>query len=63
MVGILDYGLARAADLMIKYVITPAVSYGSPITFVEELIPGSEKITEAILRMVPSVDCKVSLLC
>lgn len=59
MVGILDYGLAKVADLTIKYVISPAVSYGSPITFVEELNPGPEKMSEAILRMVPSVDDKV----
>lgn len=59
MVGILDYGLAKVADLMIKYVISPAVSYGLPIAFVEELNPGPEKMSEAILRIVPSVDDKV----
>ncbi|KAH9793479.1 Centromere/kinetochore protein zw10-like [Citrus sinensis] len=59
VVGILDYGLAKVADLKIKYVISPAVSYGSPITFVEELNPGPEKMSEAILRMVPSVDDKI----
>lgn len=59
VVGILDYGLAKVADLTIKYVISPAVSYGSPITFVEELNPGPEKMSEAILRMVPSVDDKI----
>lgn len=59
VVGILDYGLAKVADLMIKYVISPAVSYGLPIAFVEELNPGPEKMSEAILRIVPSVDDKI----
>lgn len=59
VVGILDYGLAKAADLMIKYVISPAISYGSPIAFVEELNPSPEKMSEAILTMVPSVDDKI----
>ncbi|XP_031262217.1 centromere/kinetochore protein zw10 homolog isoform X2 [Pistacia vera] len=53
-VGILNYGLAKVADLMVKYVITPAVN-GSPITFVEELNEGAE----ATLKIIPSVDSKI----
>ncbi|KAK2648859.1 hypothetical protein Ddye_016348 [Dipteronia dyeriana] len=58
VVGILDYGLAKVADLMIKHFIKPAVNYGSPITFVEELNQGSGKMTDALLKMVSSVDHK-----
>lgn len=56
MVGILDYGLAKVADLVIKYVISPAVNYGSPVSFVEESVQNSENTTEAILKIVPSQD-------
>ncbi|KAI9178581.1 hypothetical protein LWI28_028176 [Acer negundo] len=58
VVGILDYGLAKVADLMIKHFIKPAVNYGSPITFVEELNQGSGEMTDALLKMVSSVDPK-----
>ncbi|KAK1568779.1 hypothetical protein Q3G72_028604 [Acer saccharum] len=58
VVGILDYGLAKVADLMVKHFIKPAVNYGSPITFVEELNQGSGEMTDALLKMVSSVDSK-----
>lgn len=61
MVGILDYGLAKVADLVIKYVISPAVNYGSPVTFVEESVQNSEEMTEAILKIVPSQHSKVDI--
>ncbi|XP_044466366.1 centromere/kinetochore protein zw10 homolog isoform X1 [Mangifera indica] len=54
-VGILNYGLAKVADMMVKYVITPAVNFGSPITFVEEGDEGAE----ATLKIVPSVDSRI----
>lgn len=56
ILGVLDYGLAKVADLVIKYVIIPAVDYNSPITLVEELKQGSEEMTEAALKIVQSVD-------
>lgn len=59
MVGLLDYGLARVADLMIKYVITPVINSGSPIAFVEELKQDAGKMTEAILKMEQSSNQEV----
>ncbi|XP_015881422.3 centromere/kinetochore protein zw10 homolog isoform X2 [Ziziphus jujuba] len=59
VVGILDYGLAKVADLVIKYVISPAVNYGSPVSFVEESVQNSKKTVEASLKIVPSQDPKV----
>ncbi|KAM7492382.1 hypothetical protein LguiA_035303 [Lonicera macranthoides] len=50
-VGILDYGLAKVADLMIKYVITPAVKSGSKILVFEEINQDSEHITEMVLKI------------
>ncbi|KAK4745323.1 hypothetical protein SAY87_011635 [Trapa incisa] len=51
VLGLLDYGLARVADLMIKYIITRVINRGSPIAFVEELSKDSENIVEAILKI------------
>ncbi|XP_062107314.1 centromere/kinetochore protein zw10 homolog isoform X2 [Humulus lupulus] len=59
VIGILDYGLAKVADLLIKYVISPAVNYRSPVSFVEELVQDSEELTGALLKIVPSSDSKV----
>ncbi|KAI8007493.1 hypothetical protein LOK49_LG07G02652 [Camellia lanceoleosa] len=56
VVGILDYGLAKVADMMIKHVITPAVNCRSHVSFVEEIDQETEHITEAILKIVPSSD-------
>ncbi|XP_059452232.1 centromere/kinetochore protein zw10 homolog [Corylus avellana] len=56
VVGILDYGLAKLADLIIKYVVSPAVNRGSPISFVEELNQDPKEMTEAVLKIVPSVE-------
>lgn len=63
MVGILDYGLAKVADLMIKHVISPALNFGAPVSFVAEVNPDSQVITEATLNIVPSSDPKVDLAC
>ncbi|KAK6286913.1 hypothetical protein POUND7_013092 [Theobroma cacao] len=57
--GILDYSLAKVADLIIKHVMTPAVNYELPVTFVEDVDQGSEGITEAVLKILPSQDCKI----
>ncbi|XP_030539776.1 centromere/kinetochore protein zw10 homolog isoform X1 [Rhodamnia argentea] len=59
VVGLLDYGLARVADLMIKYVMTPVINSGSAIAFVEESKQESGKLTEAFLRMMQSPDQKI----
>ncbi|WVY90461.1 hypothetical protein V8G54_035975 [Vigna mungo] len=54
VVSILEYGLAKVADLMIKYVITPFVNHGQPLSFLEELHQES-----AVLKIVASPDIKV----
>lgn len=59
VVGILDYGLAKVADLMIKHVISPALNFGAPVSFVAEVNPDSQVITEATLNIVPSSDPKI----
>lgn len=58
MVGILEYGLAKVADLMIKYVITPFLNGGQPLSFLEESNQES-----AVLKIVSSPDSKVSAIC
>ena len=60
MVGILDYGLAKVADLLIKYVMSPALNSGSPCSFVEEINEDSGCVTEAVLNIVISSDPKVN---
>ncbi|XP_021851927.1 centromere/kinetochore protein zw10 homolog isoform X2 [Spinacia oleracea] len=56
--GILDYGLARTADLFIKHAIAPALNFNSPVSFLEEssgsLVEGSDKI----LKIVSSSESK-----
>lgn len=59
MVGILDYGLAKVADLMMKHIVTPAVNYESPITIVEELNQGLGEMTDSLLKIVSSAEPKV----
>lgn len=54
MVGILDYGLSKVADLIIKYVVTPVVNHGVPVSFVEELTQDSKEMTEAVLNILPT---------
>ncbi|KAJ0984405.1 hypothetical protein J5N97_002761 [Dioscorea zingiberensis] len=56
IVGILNYGLAKVADLMIKHIMKPAVSNGSMIIFVEELDQDNADQPQAILSLVPSSD-------
>ncbi|CAA0816652.1 Centromere/kinetochore protein zw10 homolog [Striga hermonthica] len=51
--GILDYGLAKVADWIIKYVLTPLVS-ATP--YIEEINQDSGHAPEAVFKMVPSVD-------
>ncbi|CAJ1971106.1 unnamed protein product [Sphenostylis stenocarpa] len=57
VVGILEYGLAKVADMMIKYVITPFVNHGRPVSFLEELHQES-----AVLKIVSSPDVKFEYL-
>ncbi|XP_068345591.1 centromere/kinetochore protein zw10 homolog isoform X2 [Pyrus communis] len=59
VVGILDYGLGKVADLMIKHVISPALNFGAPVSFVAEVNRDSQVLTEAILNIVPSNDPKI----
>ncbi|KAJ8749364.1 hypothetical protein K2173_018853 [Erythroxylum novogranatense] len=59
VVGILDYGFAKVADQMIKFVFTPAVNCGSLISFVEDVENVSEELTMAVLNIMPSHDHKM----
>lgn len=57
-VGIMDYGLAKVADLMIKHVIAPVVSFRSTIV-VEWINQESGNGVEANLKILPSADPNV----
>ncbi|KAK4354107.1 hypothetical protein RND71_026301 [Anisodus tanguticus] len=57
-VGIMDYGLAKVADLMIKHVIAPVVSFRSTIV-VEWINEESGNGAEANLKILPSADPNV----
>ncbi|KAK6918801.1 RZZ complex, subunit Zw10, partial [Dillenia turbinata] len=61
VVGILDYGLAKVADLMIKHVISRAVNRASPVSFVEEVNQDTGKVFDLVLMQVPSSDGMVNL--
>ncbi|MCL7041433.1 hypothetical protein MKW94_016176 [Papaver nudicaule] len=52
--GVLDYGLAKVADLMVKHIIIPTVKVDCNFHLVEELLPNSEQMDEAILCLVVS---------
>ncbi|KAL3337661.1 hypothetical protein AABB24_030004 [Solanum stoloniferum] len=54
-VGIMDYGLAKVADLMIKHVIMPVVSFRSTIV-VEWINQESGNGVKANLKILPSAD-------
>ncbi|GJV10520.1 centromere/kinetochore protein zw10 [Tanacetum coccineum] len=53
VVGILDYGLAKVADLMMKHVIVPAVRSGAHSFAVEEQRLDSGYIADVALRITP----------
>ncbi|ESQ51881.1 hypothetical protein EUTSA_v10016293mg [Eutrema salsugineum] len=59
VIGMLDYGLAKAADSIFKHVITPAVTHASTFVAVEDSSKTSGEITEAILKLDQSSDHKV----
>ncbi|PSS16115.1 Centromere/kinetochore protein like [Actinidia chinensis var. chinensis] len=59
VVGILDYGLAKVADKMIKYAIIPVVKRRSNVSFVEDINQEIGGIMETILRIVPSSDPEI----
>lgn len=44
------------ADLIIKFVVSPALTCGSPISYVEEISQDAEEKCIAILKIVPSLD-------
>jgi protein transport protein DSL1/ZW10 len=62
MIGALDYGMAKIADLMMKHVLVPAISSISVAVNVEILDEGSPKHYVSVLRIVPSEEQKVSIL-
>lgn len=53
-VGILDYGLARVADLVIKHVVNPVVRSGSTVSSLEEISDHQGKTSEAVLQIISS---------
>ncbi|KAK6919292.1 RZZ complex, subunit Zw10, partial [Dillenia turbinata] len=59
VVGILDYGLAKVADLMNKHVISRAVNPSYPVSFVEEVNQDTGKVFDLVLMQVPSSDGKL----
>ncbi|KAG9455109.1 hypothetical protein H6P81_008013 [Aristolochia fimbriata] len=56
IVGVLDYGLAKIADLMIKYIIIPTISNRFAVVFVEEINEDDERKVESILKVVTTSD-------
>ncbi|XP_010556969.1 PREDICTED: centromere/kinetochore protein zw10 homolog [Tarenaya hassleriana] len=59
VIEILDYGLAKVADSMIKHVITPTVTRASTFIPVEDLCKSSGEITEATLELKQSSGHKI----
>lgn len=60
-VEVLDYGLGKVADSMIKHVMNPAISDGTVKIFIE-LDGDSVEPQEAILRLLPSSEYQVRVL-
>nr|GMD21523.1 centromere/kinetochore protein zw10 homolog isoform X1 [Ipomoea batatas] len=59
-IGIMDYGLAKIADSMIKTIVTPVVVNWSTTTFhVEEKTKESGHCADSVLRIVSSTDHKI----
>ncbi|KAF7826812.1 centromere/kinetochore protein zw10-like protein isoform X1 [Senna tora] len=52
VVGILEYGLAKVADLMIKYIIAPFINCGRPIQLLEEFNPDSAILKTSTIGVV-----------
>ncbi|KAL6570522.1 hypothetical protein OROGR_000072 [Orobanche gracilis] len=53
--GILSYGIAKIADLITKFVLTPVIRC-TATPFIEEINQDLEHVPEALLKVVPSVD-------
>lgn len=60
--GVLDYGLAKVADLITKYVFIPVVSCRANPTVEEEIDQDVDHVTEAVLKMVPSVESEDNMV-
>ncbi|WZY92590.1 hypothetical protein YC2023_064919 [Brassica napus] len=58
VIGMLDYGLAKAADSIFKHVITPLVTHSSTFVAVEDSCKTSGEIVEATLKLEQSSDHK-----
>ncbi|KAI3674928.1 hypothetical protein L2E82_51804 [Cichorium intybus] len=59
VVGILDYGLAKVADLMFRHVIGPAVRSGSHTFSVQEQRLDSGYLSEVVLKIIPPSDPQI----
>lgn len=51
---ILDYGLAKVADLIFKHIITPVVSAKATPSLIEDTDQDLDRVPEALLKMVPN---------
>ncbi|CAH9109528.1 unnamed protein product [Cuscuta epithymum] len=56
--SIMDYGLAKVADSMIKTIVTPLLVNWSTPHYVEEITQESGNSVDSVLRIVPSTDHK-----
>ncbi|XP_068668194.1 centromere/kinetochore protein zw10 homolog [Aristolochia californica] len=56
ILGVIDYGLAKVADLMIKYIMIPTISNGFAVLFVEEIDEDHDKRVESVLKVVTTSD-------
>ncbi|KAL5702541.1 hypothetical protein ACHQM5_027750 [Ranunculus cassubicifolius] len=61
VIGVLDYGLAKVADLLVKFVVIPTISNGCRFDFVEERNNDIERMEEAVLSLVSSSDSEVKI--
>lgn len=61
VIGLLDYGLAKVADLFVKFVVIPTISNGSRFDFVEETNRNSSEMDEAVLGSISSSDSEIEI--
>ncbi|KAL9257403.1 Centromere/kinetochore protein zw10-like protein [Drosera capensis] len=59
VLDILDYGLARTADSIIKHVIGPAMNLKAPASFIVEANENSGENCDAVLRILPYLGSEI----
>ncbi|GAB2256827.1 hypothetical protein Droror1_Dr00022886 [Drosera rotundifolia] len=60
VLDILDYGLARTADSIIKHVIDPAMNLKVPASFIVEANKNSGENCDAVLRILPYLGSEIN---